>query len=104
MVGRSGAGKSTLLALLQRLYDPAAGEIRIDGQNIAHVTQQSLRAADRVVQQDISLFHRSLLENLRYGRPDATDEEIFRAVEAAQCTEFVHGLRTGSIPSSANAA
>ncbi len=95
VVGRSGAGKSTLLALLQRLYDPDAGEIRIDGRNIAHVTQQSLRQSIAIVQQDISLFHRSLLENLRYARPDATDEEIFRAVEAAQCTEFVNGLPDG---------
>ena len=71
------------------------GEIRIDGRNIAHVTQQSLRQSIAIVQQDISLFHRSLLENLRYARPDATDEEIFRAVEAAQCTEFVNGLPDG---------
>jgi ATP-binding cassette, subfamily B, bacterial len=92
LVGRSGAGKSTIIALLQRHYDPDAGAVCIDGQNIAHVTQESLRRSIAVVQQDISLFHRSLLENLRYGRPDATDEEVFRAVEAAHCTEFINSL------------
>jgi ATP-binding cassette subfamily B protein len=95
LVGRSGAGKSTIIALLQRLYDPDSGQVLIDGQNIAQVTQESLRASIAVVQQDISLFHRSLLENLRYGRPDASDEEVFRAVEAARCTEFINGLPQG---------
>jgi ATP-binding cassette, subfamily B, bacterial len=95
LVGRSGAGKSTIIALLQRLYDPDSGAVLLDGQNIAHVTQESLRASIAVVQQDISLFHRSLLENLRYGRPDASDEEVFRAVEAARCTEFINGLPQG---------
>jgi ATP-binding cassette subfamily B protein len=95
LVGRSGAGKSTIIALLQRLYDPDSGDVLIDGQNIALVTQESLRASIAVVQQDISLFHRSLLENLRYGRPDASDEEVYRAVEAARCTEFINRLPQG---------
>jgi ATP-binding cassette subfamily B protein len=95
LVGRSGAGKSTIIALLQRLYDPTQGEVYIDGQNIAHVSQESLRSSIAVVQQDISLFHRSLLENLRYGRPEATDEDVFRAVEAAKCTEFINQLPEG---------
>ena len=95
LVGRSGAGKSTIIALLQRLYDPLAGHVLIDGQNIAEVTQESLRSSIAVVQQDISLFHRSLLENLRYGRPEATDEEVYRAVEAAKCTEFINRLPEG---------
>ncbi len=95
LVGRSGAGKSTIIALLQRLYDPDTGAVLIDGQDIAQVTQQSLRCSIAVVQQDISLFHRSLLENLRYGRPEATDEEVFRAVEAARCTEFISRLPQG---------
>jgi ATP-binding cassette subfamily B protein len=95
LVGRSGAGKSTLIALLQRLYDPDSGEVLIDGQNIAHVTQESLRGSIAVVQQDISLFQRSVLENLRYGRPEASDEEVFRAVEAARCTEFINRLPEG---------
>ena len=77
LVGRSGAGKSTIIALLQRLYDPDAGEVLIDDQVISHVTQESLRGSIAVVQQDISLFHRSLLENLRYGRPEASDEEVY---------------------------
>jgi ATP-binding cassette subfamily B protein len=95
LVGRSGAGKSTIIALLQRVYDPAGGQVLIDGQNIAEVTQESLRGSIAVVHQDISLFHRSLLENLRYGRPEATDEEVFRAVEAAKCTEFINRLPEG---------
>jgi len=95
LVGRSGAGKSTLIALMQRLYDPDVGEVLIDGQNIAQVTQASLRSSIAVVQQDISLLHRSLLENLRYGYPEANDEQVFRAVEAAQCTEFINQLPEG---------
>ena len=95
LVGRSGAGKSTIFALLQRLYDPDSGDVSIDGQVIARVTQESLRRSIAVVQQEISLFHRSLLENLRYGRPEATDEEVYRAVEAARCTEFINRLPDG---------
>jgi ATP-binding cassette subfamily B protein len=95
LVGRSGAGKSTIVALLQRLYDPDSGEVAIDDQVIGHVTQESLRSSIAVVQQDISLFHRSLLENLRYGRPEASDEEVYRAVEAARCTEFIDRLPEG---------
>jgi ATP-binding cassette, subfamily B, bacterial len=95
LVGRSGAGKSTIIALLQRLYDPDSGSVSIDGQDISKVTQVSLRSSIAVVQQDISLFHRSLLENLRYGRPEATDEEVYSAVEAARCTEFIDRLPQG---------
>jgi ATP-binding cassette, subfamily B, bacterial len=95
LVGRSGAGKSTIMALLQRLYDPDSGQVAIDGKVISHVTQESLRRSIAVVQQDISLFHRSLLENLRYGRPEASDDEVYRAVEAAQCAEFITRLPEG---------
>lgn len=95
LVGRSGSGKSTILALLQRLYDPAEGKVLIDGQDIAHVTQESLRRNIAVVHQDISLLHRSVLENLRYGKPEATDEEVYRATEAAHCTEFIQRLPQG---------
>jgi ATP-binding cassette subfamily B protein len=95
LVGRSGAGKSTIMALLQRSYDPDSGEVAIDDQVIARVTQESLRSSIAVVQQDISLFHRSLLENLRYGRPEASDEEVYRAVEAARCAEFIDRLPDG---------
>ena len=69
LVGHSGGGKSTLFALLQRFYDLQGGRILIDGQDIARVTQESLRAAIAVVPQDVSMFHRSVMENIRYGRP-----------------------------------
>jgi ATP-binding cassette subfamily B protein len=95
LVGRTGAGKSTIFALLQRLYEPAAGRVLIDGQDIAMVTQQSLRQSIAVVQQDISLFHRSVLENLRYGKPEASEAEVFRAAEMARCTEFIRRLPQG---------
>jgi ATP-binding cassette subfamily B protein len=95
LVGRSGAGKSTLLALIQRLYDPESGHILIDEQDVTKVTQESLRHAIAVVQQDISLFHRSVLENLRYGRPEASDEDVHRAAQAAHCTEFIARLPQG---------
>lgn len=95
LVGRSGAGKSTILALLQRLYDPTSGRVLIDGQDVSRVTQDSLRRSIAIVHQDISLFHRSVRENLRYGKPDATDKEIERATEAAHCTEFIRRLPYG---------
>ncbi|WP_316193907.1 ABC transporter ATP-binding protein [Bradyrhizobium sp. SZCCHNRI1029] len=94
LVGQSGGGKSSLFTLLQRFYDPQAGHITIDGQDIAKVTQQSLREAISVVPQDISLFHRSILENIRYGRPSATDDEVLRAAIAARC-DFVETLQEG---------
>ena len=95
LIGRSGAGKSTVIALLQRLYDPERGQVLIDEQDIAAVAQDSLRQAIAVVQQDVSLFHRSILENLRYGRPNATDKEVYAAAEAAHCTEFICRLPDG---------
>lgn len=95
LVGESGGGKSTLFALLQRFYDLESGQISIDGQNIARVTQESLREAIAVVPQDISLFHRSVMENLRYGRPDASDEEVWEAALAAQCGDFIEALPEG---------
>ncbi len=95
LVGPSGAGKSTLVSLVQRLDDVQAGRILIDGQPLAEVTQDSLRAAIAVVPQEISLFHRSILENIRYGRPDAGDEEVFAAARAAYCDGFIRGLPQG---------
>ena len=95
IVGRSGAGKSTIFALLQRFYDPESGRVLIDQQDIAQVTQESLRQAIDVVPQDISLLHRSVLENLRYGRPDASDDEIRQAAKAANCLDFIHQLPQG---------
>ncbi|HYI30667.1 MAG TPA: ABC transporter ATP-binding protein [Bradyrhizobium sp.] len=94
LVGQSGGGKSTVFTLLQRFYDVNQGHIAIDGQNISKVTQESLRSAISVVPQDISLFHRSILENIRYGRPDATDAEVRRAAIAARC-DFVETLPEG---------
>ncbi len=94
LVGQSGGGKSSLFVLLQRFYDPQAGSITIDGQDIARVTQQSLREAISVVPQDISMFHRSIMENIRYGRPTATDDEVLRAAISARC-DFVDTLPEG---------
>jgi ATP-binding cassette subfamily B protein len=94
LVGPSGAGKSTLFALLQRLYDVDNGRILIDGQNISQVTEESLRRAIAVVPQDASLFHRSIGENIRYGRPDASDEELLEAAIAARC-DFIERMPDG---------
>jgi ATP-binding cassette subfamily B protein len=95
VVGPSGSGKSTLLALVQRLYDVQSGAILLDGQDVRSVSQDSLRATIAVVPQEISLLHRSLRENLRYGRPDATDEEVERAAHDANCEEFINQLPHG---------
>ena len=89
IVGRSGAGKSTLVALLLRLVDAQHGEIRIDGCNTQNVSAESLRARIGVVTQDVSLFHRSIRANLLCGRPDASDEEIQKALRQAQAANFV---------------
>ncbi len=94
LVGQSGGGKSTLFVLLQRFYDVQQGGITIDGQDISRVTQQSLREAISVVPQDISLFQRSIMENIRYGRPTATDDEVLRAAISARC-DFVETLPEG---------
>jgi ATP-binding cassette, subfamily B, bacterial len=94
LVGHSGGGKSTLFALLQRFYDVQNGRILIDGQNIARVTQDSLRETIGIVPQDISLFHRSVMENIRYGRPEATDDEVLEAAIAARC-DFIEKLPAG---------
>ncbi len=95
LVGPSGGGKSTLFALLQRFYDLPQGRILIDGQDIARVTQESLRRAIAVVPQDISLLHRSILENIRYGRPDASDEDVMAAAVASRCKEFIDLMPEG---------
>lgn len=92
LVGRSGAGKSTLVNLLLRFFDVEAGRILVDGQNIAEVQQESLRGMIGMVTQDTSLLHRSVRDNLLYGRPDASDEEMHRAVQQAKAEEFIDGL------------
>jgi ATP-binding cassette, subfamily B, bacterial len=95
LVGQSGCGKSTLFVLLQRFYDVQGGRILLGGQDIARVTQESLRAAIAVVPQDISLFHRSIMENIRYGRPDASDVDVHEAIVAANCGNFIENLPEG---------
>ncbi len=92
LVGRSGAGKSTVVNLLLRFFDLEEGRILIDGQDIAGVTQESLRAQISVVTQDTSLLHRSIRENIRYGKPDATEAEIVAAAQLAQAEEFIATL------------
>ncbi len=95
LVGSSGAGKSTITKLLLRLYEVGSGTISIDGQNIAQVTQESLRKAIAFVPQEPMLFHRSLMDNIRYGRQDATDEEVMEAAKQAHCYEFISHYQEG---------
>jgi len=92
LVGRSGAGKSTVVNLLLRFFDLEGGRILIDGQDISQMTQESLRAQISVVTQDTSLLHRSIRENIRYGRPEATEVEIVAAARLAHAEEFIHLL------------
>jgi ATP-binding cassette subfamily B multidrug efflux pump len=92
LVGRSGAGKSTLVNVLLRFFDLEGGRIRIDGQDIAQVAQESLRAQISVVTQDTSLLHRSIRDNIRYGRPSASDAEIEAAARLAHAHDFILGL------------
>lgn len=92
LVGRSGAGKSTIVNLLMRFFDVERGAVKIDGQDIRETTQDSLRAHIGMVTQDTALLHRSVRENLLYGRPDATEEEMISAAKKAQAHEFILGL------------
>ena len=92
LVGQSGAGKSTLVKLLLRFYDIEQGSIAIDGQDIANVTQDSLRRAIGMVQQDSSLLHRSVRENILYGNPDATEDQMIAAAQQAEAHDFILGL------------
>ncbi len=93
IVGASGAGKSTLVSLLLRLYQAEAGEIRIDGQPVERVTQESLRRQIGMVTQETAMFNRSARDNIRYGRPDATDDEVMRAAEKAEAHDFILELQ-----------
>ena len=95
LVGPSGAGKSTITKLILRLFDVTGGAIEIDGQNIEKVTQESLRDAISFVPQEPILFHRTLMENIRYGRRDASDEEVIEAAKKAHCHEFIATLKDG---------
>lgn len=89
LIGRSGAGKSTIVNLLLRFYEPQSGAITIDGQNINDITQESLRAQIGLVTQDTSLLHRSVRDNILYGRPDAEEEEMYAAAEKAEAAGFI---------------
>ena len=95
LVGRSGSGKSTMLALLQRQYDTSYGAVRIDDVDISTLSRDSLVSAISVVSQDVQLFHRSVLENIRYGRPEASDEEVREATRAAYADDFIEALPDG---------
>ncbi|MCU0652761.1 MAG: ABC transporter ATP-binding protein/permease [Candidatus Pacebacteria bacterium] len=92
LIGSSGTGKTTLTGLLLRLFDPAGGRITIDGQNIRYATLESLRAAVSLVPQDPVLFHRSITENIRYGRANASDAEVAAAAKLAHCDEFIEAM------------
>ena len=110
LVGRSGAGKSTLVNLLLRFFDLEGGRILIDGQDISAVSQESLRAQISMVTQDTSLLHRSIRDNIRYGRPDASDAEIVAAAELAHArrvhprTRGLDAAGAATTPMSASAA
>jgi ATP-binding cassette, subfamily B, bacterial len=93
LVGRSGAGKSTLVSLLLRLYDTEDGRIALDGTDIRDLTQDGLRAQIGMVRQETSMFNRSAMENIRYGRPDATDDEVMAAARRAEAHAFILGMR-----------
>ena len=96
VVGASGAGKSTLMKLVFRFYDPDSGSVSIDGQDLRHVTQHSLRAAIGIVPQDTVLFNDSIFENVRYGRPEATDDEVWQAINLAHLAQFIASLPKGA--------
>ncbi|MDH5797464.1 MAG: ATP-binding cassette domain-containing protein, partial [Paracoccaceae bacterium] len=93
IVGASGAGKSTLVSLLLRMHDAEDGEVLIDDQNVSHVTQNSLRRAIGMVTQETAMFNRSARDNIMYGRPDASEEELVRAAERAEAHEFIQDLQ-----------
>jgi ATP-binding cassette subfamily B protein len=95
VVGPSGGGKSTLCQLIPRFYDVSEGSVRLDGRDVRQVTQRSLRRNVGVVQQEVFLFAASVLENIRYGRPDATEEEIFQAAKEAEIYEDIMALPDG---------
>ncbi len=94
-VGASGGGKSTIFALLQRFYEADSGAVLVDGQNVRDIPEAAPRRVIGAVSQDVTMFHRSLRENIRYGRPGATDAEIWRAVEAAKCDGFISAMPRG---------
>ena len=95
LVGSSGAGKTTLCSLIPRFYDVSSGSVCLDGTDVRKIKLQSLRNHIGIVQQDVYLFAGTVMENIRYGKPDATDEEVLRAAKAANAHEFIMGLEDG---------
>ena len=95
LVGRSGSGKTTVLALLQRLRFVGGGAIVLDGSDLRRLSEEALRSVISVVPQDVSLFHRSVLENIRYGKPEASDDEVYAAADAAGCRDFIDAMPEG---------
>ena len=95
LVGSSGAGKTTLCSLIPRFYDVTEGSVLLDGEDIRNLKLQGLRNQSRIVQQDVYLFAGTVMENIRYGKPDATDEEVIRAAKAANAHEFITELEQG---------
>jgi len=95
VVGPSGAGKTTIIKLILRMFELSGGKILIDGQNVAKITQESLWSSASMVPQDPILFHRTLMENIRYGKPEATDEQVYEAARLAHCHEFISGFQEG---------
>ena len=95
LVGASGAGKSTVVSLLQRFYDVEQGAVLVDGQDIRAVTLESLNGRMAIVPQDVALFNRTVMENLRYARPDASEAELAHAVEVARCRDFIEAMPQG---------
>ena len=92
LVGHSGSGKSTLLSLIPRIYDPISGKVEIDGQNIKEVKLSSLRKEISIVDQNTTLFDDTVLNNIKYAKPDASNDEIFKAADMAMCTDFINKL------------
>ncbi|VEB30036.1 ABC transporter ATP-binding protein [Legionella pneumophila] len=95
LVGFSGSGKTTFIHLILRLFNVESGKILIDGQDISQVSQDSLRSAISLIPQDTTLFHRTLMENIRYGNPDASDDEVVMASKQACCDDFISLLPDG---------
>ena len=93
LVGQSGSGKSTLLSLIPRIYDPKSGVLEIDGQNIKEVKLHSLRKEISIVDQNVTLFDDTILNNIKYAKPNASNEEVYEAAELSMCSEFIHKLR-----------
>ena len=92
LVGQSGSGKSTLLNLIPRIYDPKSGMLKVDGQNIKEINLNSLRKEISIVDQNVTLFDDTVFNNIKYAKPDAKDEEIYKAADLSMCRDFIEKL------------